>query len=193
MLCSQSVTEQLLVIIIWPLSSVLFSLNLHGDAHTLAVNSPDSTGSKKESNCWLDQSRPRSYHVSFGTLRAINTSKTLKRANQNYQANILLAPSRGERRLMHTGAPGGPGGPRGPNKPLGPCEQSKVFYSPNKPLVNEGSTLRLWETCLSWNFRKPLKSLTLSPGNPLGPISPSSPWGKRNDAFTTGLLEPLCI
>lgn len=159
----------------------------------MSVNFPDSTGSKNKSNCWLGQRRPCSYHVSFGTLRAINASNTLKRANQKYQTNISPVPSRGKRKVMHTGAPGGPGGPRGPNKPLGPCEQSKVFYSPNKPLVNEESPLLLWKTCLSWNFRKPLKSPTLSPGNPLGPISPSSPWGKNSIVFSMGLLEPLCM
>lgn len=107
----------------------------------------------------LSQSQRRlpSYHVSFRTLRTIDSSNTLKRTNRGDQTSVSLITSREERRLtLRTGAPGDPGGPRGPSNPLGPCEERKVrvITLPATPLVNEEVTITAVEDVKTYTLAR---------------------------------------
>lgn len=74
---------------------------------------------------YFRKTKLHSYHVSFGTLRTVNSSNPLQ-TGQNEQLWLVKAKwcQRDiEKVLVRTGDPGGPGGPRGPSKPLGPCKE----------------------------------------------------------------------
>lgn len=122
--------------------------------------------------------------------------------------------------VVRTGDPRGPAEPRGPSKPRGPCEEWEavvyircseqwwiIFRGQSRPLVDafvkqrsdirelRGSCCNMLEFHMFgislWNQTN--SSLTLSPDNPLGPISPSSPWGKRKTEVRIFIGGVLCL
>lgn len=117
---------------------VVYLLCLHIDTCSACVQTRQEVSRDAESE------KLPSYHVSFRTLRTIDSSNTLKRTNREDQTSVSLVTSREERWLtLRTGAPGDPGGPRGPSNPLGPCEERQVraFTLPATLLVTEEATI----------------------------------------------------